>query len=89
MSEQYLDQIIDEIYHIVTRGADWPKGFNGKQRIRVLENIMLYYQSLDTHEGYTKCAKLRDLIDFISQADKYRMNLGDSTKSGSIDLFRN
>ena len=89
MSKEYLEQIIDEIFEIVTHGTDWPRNFNNEQRIHILKSIVAYYQSLDTHEGYIKCAKLQNIIEHISQADNYRMDLGDTTKSGSVDLFKN
>lgn len=88
MAEEYLEQIIDEIYNICTRGIDWPHNFSLDQRIKMLQNLINYYQAQDTERGYAKCAKLRDIIKMI-ELFKDRSAHKDAIRSGSMDIFKN
>jgi len=88
MAEEYLEQIIDEIYDICTRGIDWPHNFSPDQRIKMLQNLINYYQAQDTENGYKKCAKLRDIIKMI-ELFKARSADRDLLRSGSVDIFEN
>jgi len=88
MSDEYLDQVVEEIYEICTRGIDWPPGFNADKRKKMLNSLIGYYQRMDTHEGYKKCARLRDIIMMIEIFDK-KLIQKETKNSGSIDLFKN
>jgi hypothetical protein len=88
MSHEYLEQIVDEIYDICTKGIDWPHNFTPENRIKMLQSLINYYQALDTKEGYRRCAKLRDIINMI-KLFKDRSSHKDAIRSGSIDIFKN
>jgi len=88
MSDEYLEQVIDEIYDICTMGLDWPRGFTAEKRKTMLQSLINYYQKLDTRNGYNKCAKLRDIIKMIELFEK-RSVREDTKGTGSMDLFRN
>jgi hypothetical protein len=88
MSNEYLEQVIDEIYDVCTMGLDWPRGFTVEKRTSLLQSLIDYYQKLDTRDGYIKCAKLRDIIKMIELFNKQGIRK-ETKSSGSTDLFRN
>ena len=66
MSEKYINDIVDEIYKIVTSSGSWPNNFDIDQKVAILTNIQSFYESKDTHDGYARCAQIQRMIRILN-----------------------
>ena len=55
MSDNYIELTIEEVYEVIRAGDHWPKEFTTDRKIKMLENIIGYYEAKDEFE---KCAFL-------------------------------
>jgi hypothetical protein len=85
MSEKYIDNIVDDIYGIITKRGKWPFSFNADDKIKFLKTIQSFYVKKDTHEGYARCAKIQKMIGIL---EAYNAQIS-MKSSGSIDLSEN
>lgn len=81
MSENYIDNIVDEIYLIITKKGDWPFSLNIDDKLKFLKTIQTFYETKDTKDGYARCARIQRMIRLI-EAYKSRI---DQRSSGSLD----
>lgn len=87
MSDNYLEQIVDDIYDILRDGPVassqfWPKGIKQDQKIEFLNKLINYYQSIDEFE---RCAHLKQMIGAIKMIDALFpvKNITKTSNSGS------
>jgi len=85
MSEKYIDNIVDDIYSIITKRGNWPFSFNADDKIKFLKTIQSFYVKKDTQEGYARCATMQKMIDIL---EVYNARVS-ARSSGSIDLSEN
>tara|TARA_R100001460_G_C3532914_1_gene173716 strand:+ start:569 stop:841 length:273 start_codon:yes stop_codon:yes gene_type:complete len=86
MSENYLDEVIEELYEVILDPHQtWPLNTPIEKKIRLLQGMIKYFESKDTISDYKRCSKLKRYIDVIEMTDsliKYK-----NTTSGSKNIF--
>ena len=86
MSENYLDEVIEELYDvIVDPHQTWPLNTPIENKIRLLQGMIKYFESKDTIQDYKRCSKLKRYADVIRMSDtlmKYK-----NTISGSQNIL--
>ena len=86
MSENYLDEVIEELYEVILDPHQtWPINTPVEMKIRLLQGMIKYFESKDTISDYKRCSKLKRYIDVIEMTDsliKYK-----NTTSGSKNIF--
>jgi|688.fasta_scaffold314378_2 hypothetical protein len=87
MSENYIDNIVDEIYSIITKKGDWPFSFKADDKIKFLKTIQSFYETKDSNDGYVKCAKIQRMIRIL-EAYKSRVDMH-SSGSSNINITEN
>ena len=86
MSENYLDEVIEELYEVILDpNQGWPLNTPIEKKIRLLQGMIKYFESKDTISDYKRCSKLKRYADVIEISDtliKYK-----NTASGSRNIF--
>lgn len=86
MSENYLDEVIEELYDvIIDPHQTWPLNTPIENKIRLLQGMIKYFESKDTIQDYKRCSKLKRYADVIRMSDtlmKYK-----NTISGSQNIL--
>tara|TARA_R100001163_G_scaffold63982_2_gene57086 strand:+ start:242 stop:514 length:273 start_codon:yes stop_codon:yes gene_type:complete len=86
MSENYLDEVIEELYDvIIDPHQTWPLNTSIENKIRLLQGMIKYFESKDTIQDYKRCSKLKRYADVIRMSDtlmKYK-----NTISGSQNIL--
>jgi hypothetical protein len=85
MTDKYIDNIVDDIYGIITRKGNWPFSFNADDKIKFLKTIQKFYEKKDTHDGYARCAKIQKMIGIL---EAYNLHIT-LKSSGSLDISEN
>ncbi len=86
MSENYLDEVIEELYEVILDPHQtWPVNTPVEKKIRLLQGMIKYFESKDTIQDYKRCSKLKRYADVIRMSDtliKYK-----NTASGSTNIL--
>ena len=85
MTEKYIDNMVDDIYVIITKRGNWPNEFDADDKIKFLKTIQMFYENKDTQDGYVRCAKIQKMIRIINV---YKTRL-QSLSSGSLNTSDN
>ena len=43
MSDKYIDNIVDDIYDIITKKGNWPFSFNTDDKLKLIKTMQLFY----------------------------------------------
>ncbi len=89
MSEKYIDNIVDDIYGIITKRGNWPYSFNVDNKIKLLETIQAFYVKKDTRDGYARCAKIQSMVEILKLYDQVLTRKMHVKPSGSTDVSKN
>jgi hypothetical protein len=82
MSENYLNEVIEELYEVILDPYQtWPTNTTVEDKIRLLQGMIKYFESKDTPSDYKKCSKLQRYIDVVKASD--RLVTYKNTTSGS------
>lgn len=82
MSDKYIDNIVDDIYDIITKKGNWPFSFNVDDKLKLIKTMQLFYTKKDTRDGYTRCAILQKIVVPLEQQKT-------TDTSGSLDILNN
>jgi len=85
MSENYLNEVIEELYDVLVRNLDsfdmWPINTTIDNKIRLLQGMIKYFESKDTIQDYKRCSKLKRYIEVMKVSDTmkvYKNNISGS-----------
>jgi len=85
MSENYLNEVIEELYEVLVRNLDsfdmWPINTTIDNKIRLLQGMIKYFESKDTIQDYKRCSKLKRYIEVMKVSDTmkvYKNNISGS-----------
>jgi hypothetical protein len=85
MSENYLNEVIEELYEVLVRNLDsydmWPINTTIDNKIRLLQGMIKYFESKDTIQDYKRCSKLKRYIEVMKVSDAmkiYKNNISGS-----------
>ena len=78
MSENYLNEVIEELYDalFIDHYTQWPAGTTTEKKLRLLKGMQKYFESKDTTEDYKRCAKIQIYIDAIHWFDLENIDSG-------------
>ena len=86
MSENYLDEVIEELYEVILDpNQGWPLNTPIEKKMRLLQGMIKYFESKDTISDYKRCSKLKRYIDVIKVSDNLVIN--HNPLSGSRNIF--
>tara|TARA_R100001510_G_C7634652_1_gene193012 strand:- start:966 stop:1238 length:273 start_codon:yes stop_codon:yes gene_type:complete len=85
MSENYLDEVIEELYEvIIDPHQGWPLNTPVEKKIRLLQGMIKYFESKDTISDYKRCSKLKRYADIIKISDSLMIHKNQPSGSKSI-----
>ncbi len=58
--DNYLDLTIEEVYDVISKINIWPRSFDQKKKIKLMNSMIKYFIE---SEEYEKCAVLQRFID--------------------------
>ena len=82
MSENYLHDVIEELYEVIIVGTTpFPSNTPIEKKMRLLEDMLKYFESKDTIRDYKRCSKIQRYINILKISNNLKIY---NNTSGSL-----